>query len=186
MQDKPLRFVCNNCAATKVGEKCTDCVGKGCNCPCQGEGKPDSEPTCDWMSDGSCLNPATHRYRNRRMFCDHHADVIRDGGEAVERVQTEPAKCKTCNDTGLQRDVVAEGGSWSCPDCRKGEPVPTTSVEPQVEPSRKPNCWTCIYCGFHYFNEEIELAKVVCKCGRGMGRWKVDYAEPSAESRPLS
>jgi hypothetical protein len=39
----------------------------------------------------------------------------------------------------------------------------------------KPNCWTCVYCGFHYFHSEIELAEVVCKCGKGMGRWKVDY-----------
>lgn len=45
----------------------------------------------------------------------------------------------------------------------------------------KPNCWTCVYCGFHYFHSEIELAEVVCRCGKGMGRWKVNYVEGGAE-----
>jgi hypothetical protein len=41
----------------------------------------------------------------------------------------------------------------------------------------EPNCWTCIYCGTHIFNPELELAKAGCKCGTGQGRWKVDRIE---------
>ena len=33
--DTSVRYVCNNCAATKAGERCTDCTGFGCDCPCQ-------------------------------------------------------------------------------------------------------------------------------------------------------
>ena len=29
------RYVCNNCAATKAGEKCEDCTMHGCQCSCQ-------------------------------------------------------------------------------------------------------------------------------------------------------
>jgi hypothetical protein len=54
---------------------------------------------------------------------------------------------------------------------REGGSVSDERVE------NKPNCWTCVYCGFHYFHSEIELAEVICNCGIGMGRWKVDYVE---------
>ena len=49
--------------------------------------------------------------------------------EVGQPVSPQTAKCKRCNDTGLERDVVAEGGSWPCPDCfgeAVSEPVPTT------------------------------------------------------------
>jgi hypothetical protein len=47
--------------------------------------------------------------------------------------------------------------------------------------ARKPNCWTCIYCGFHYFHSSIELSEVVCRCGKGMGRWVVDVVAERGE-----
>ena len=31
----PDRFLCNNCASTKEGSVCIDCIGNGCNCSCQ-------------------------------------------------------------------------------------------------------------------------------------------------------
>jgi hypothetical protein len=42
---KPIQglFVCNNCASTKYGEPCKDCVGRGCNCPCQATPTPSDE-----------------------------------------------------------------------------------------------------------------------------------------------
>lgn len=35
MLDKPSRLVCNNCAQTKQGDECEDCIGNGCSCSCR-------------------------------------------------------------------------------------------------------------------------------------------------------